>query len=69
MPLGLLLVLDREQHDRSVSRVGEASLAHGGERHVCHLLDNIVQVAAGSMGISTQTSQQVRSWAWNGLQR
>jgi hypothetical protein len=42
----LLLIPNRKQHDRRVGRVGEVSLAHGGERHVCHLLDGVIQVAS-----------------------
>jgi hypothetical protein len=62
MPLGLLLVTDRKQCDWCAIRVSEASLAQGGECHMRHLLDGVVQVTSndgsgpqchGSTGIST----------------
>jgi hypothetical protein len=71
-PLGLLLVPNQEQRDRRVGQVGEVSLKHGDERHVCHVVNDVIQVASndgsgpwclGSMGISTRTSQQLRLWA------
>jgi hypothetical protein len=39
----LLLITDREQLDR---RVGEVSLTEGGECHMRHLLDSIINIAS-----------------------
>jgi hypothetical protein len=58
-PLALLLITDREQLDR---RVSEVSLTEGGECHMRHLLNGIINIASndgscpwfhGVTGIST----------------
>jgi hypothetical protein len=43
-PHGLLLLVDREQHDRHRGRVVEAALTQGGEGDMCFLLDHLVQL-------------------------
>jgi hypothetical protein len=45
-PLGLPLILDRKQGDGGVGRVSEALLTHHSERHMCYLLDSVIQVAS-----------------------
>jgi hypothetical protein len=45
-PFGLALLTDWKEHDHHVGGVGEASLAQGGECHVCHLLDGIVNLTS-----------------------
>jgi hypothetical protein len=71
-PLGLLLIMDREQCDLRVGGVSEPSLAQGSECHMSHLLSSVINLtpddgsshgAVGSTGISTRTSQQFRSSA------
>jgi hypothetical protein len=45
VPLGFLLIEDWKEHDQRVSGVGEALfLTQGGECHVHHLLDGIVDL-------------------------
>jgi hypothetical protein len=44
MPLGLLLITDRKERDQRVGGVSEVSLTQGGECHVRHLLDGVIDL-------------------------
>jgi hypothetical protein len=47
LPLGILLVADWNKCDRHVDGGSEAALTQRSEDHVCHLLDGVVNLAAG----------------------
>jgi hypothetical protein len=46
LPLELLLIVDWEQRDRHGGGGGETTLTQGGESHMCHLLDGIINLTA-----------------------
>jgi hypothetical protein len=43
--VGVLLIMDREEHDQHGGSGGETSLTQGRECHVCHLLNGVVTLA------------------------
>jgi hypothetical protein len=47
LPLGILLVVDRNKRGRHVDGGGEAVLTQRSEDHVCHLLDGVVNLSTG----------------------
>jgi hypothetical protein len=46
LPYGVLLILNREKHDRRCYSSSEAVLAHGGESDVRHHLNAGVRITA-----------------------
>jgi hypothetical protein len=46
LPYGVLLILNREKHDRQYCSSGEVVLAQGSESDVCHHLNTSVRLAA-----------------------
>jgi hypothetical protein len=45
LPLGVLLIVNREEHSRYLGGGGKAALTQGGEGDECRLLDDAVKLA------------------------
>jgi hypothetical protein len=74
---GVLLIPNREKHDRQCCSSGEAVLAQGGESDVRHQLNASVRLTVndgprhssmGSKGIITLTSHRSMPWAMDSQQ-